>query len=320
MSITVEQVREAQQRIKGIAVQTPLKPAYTLSDKTGRNIWLKMETMQPTGAFKIRGAANAIQALSEEQRRKGVISMSTGNHGKAIAYVCRQLEMRGVICISAQVPKVKIEGMKKLGAEVIVTGKDQDEADVGAREMAVQEGLHFISAFDDPYVIAGQGTIALEILEQQPQLDTLIVPLSGGGLMAGIGVVMKTLRPELQLIGVTMEQGAAMHLSMQAGKLVDVEEVPSLADALTGGIPKDNRYSFPLCAQYVDQSFLVSEEAIAQAMAYALQQERIVLEGGAATTIALLEEKLDQIPGQNIALICSGDNVDMAKLLRLAAK
>ncbi len=320
MSITVEQVREAQQRIKGIAVQTPLKPAYTLSDKTGRNIWLKMETMQPTGAFKIRGAANAIQALSGEQRRKGVISMSTGNHGKAIAYVCRQLEMRGVICISAQVPKVKIEGMKKLGAEVIVTGKDQDEADVGAREMAVQEGLHFISAFDDPYVIAGQGTIALEILEQQPQLDTLIVPLSGGGLMAGIGVVMKTLRPELQLIGVTMEQGAAMHLSMQAGKLVDVEEVPSLADALTGGIPKDNRYSFPLCAQYVDQSFLVSEEAIAQAMAYALQQERIVLEGGAATTIALLEEKLDQIPGQNIALICSGDNVDMAKLLRLAAK
>ncbi len=320
MSITVEQVREAQQRIKGIAVQTPLKPAYTLSDKTGRNIWLKMETMQPTGAFKIRGAANAIQALSEEQRRKGVISMSTGNHGKAIAYVCRQLEMRGVICISAQVPKVKIEGMKKLGAEVIVTGKDQDEADVGAREMAVQEGLHFISAFDDPYVIAGQGTIALEILEQQPQLDTLIVPLSGGGLMAGIGVVMKTLRPELRLIGVTMEQGAAMHLSMQAGKLVDVEEVPSLADALTGGIPKDNRYSFPLCAQYVDQSFLVSEEAIAQAMAYALQQERIVLEGGAATTIALLEEKLDQIPGQNIALICSGDNVDMAKLLRLAAK
>lgn len=320
MSITVEQVREAQQRIKGIAVQTPLKPAYTLSDKTGRNIWLKMETMQPTGAFKIRGAANAIQALSEEQRRKGVISMSTGNHGKAIAYVCRQLEMRGVICISAQVPKVKIEGMKKLGAEVIVTGKDQDEADVGAREMAVQEGLHFISAFDDPYVIAGQGTIALEILEQQPQLDTLIVPLSGGGLMAGIGVVMKTLRPEIRLIGVTMEQGAAMHLSMQVGKLVDVEEVPSLADALTGGIPKDNRYSFPLCAQYVDQSFLVSEEAIAQAMAYALQQERIVLEGGAATTIALLEEKLDQIPGQNIALICSGDNVDMAKLLRLAAK
>lgn len=320
MSITVEQVQEAQQRIKGIAVQTPLKPAYTLSDKTGRNIWLKMETMQPTGAFKIRGAANAIQALSEEQRRKGVISMSTGNHGKAIAYVCRQLEMRGVICISAQVPKVKIEGMKKLGAEVIVTGKDQDEADVGAREMAVQEGLHFISAFDDPYVIAGQGTIALEILEQQPQLDTLIVPLSGGGLMAGIGVVMKTLRPEIQLIGVTMEKGAAMHLSMQAGKLVDVEEVPSLADALTGGIPKDNRYSFPLCAQYVDQSFLVSEEAIAQAMAYALQQERIVLEGGAATTIALLEEKLDQIPGQNMALICSGDNVDMAKLLRLAAK
>lgn len=320
MLITVEQVRVAQQRIKGIAVQTPLKPAYTLSDKTGRNIWLKMETMQPTGAFKIRGAANAIQALSEEQRRKGVISMSTGNHGKAIAYVCRQLGMRGVICISAQVPKVKIEGMKKLGAEVIVTGKDQDEADVGAREMAVQEGLHFISAFDDSYVIAGQGTIALEMLAQQPQLDTLIVPLSGGGLMAGIGVVMKTLRPEIQLIGVTMEQGAAMHLSMQAGKLVDVEEVPSWADALTGGIPKDNQYSFPLCAQYVDQSFLVSEEAIAQAMTYALQQERIVLEGGAATTIALLEEKLDQIPGQNIALICSGDNVDMAKLLRLATK
>ena len=317
MGITLEDIRVARKRIQGIAIQTPLKPAYSLSDKTGRNIWLKMETMQPTGAFKLRGAANAILQLSPAQQQAGVLTMSTGNHGKAIAYVAKKLGIRAVICISEQVPQVKIEGMKKLGVEVRIAGKDQDEADIQARAMAEAEGLRFISAFDDAGVIAGQGTVALEILEQEPSLDTLIIPLSGGGLMAGMGIAAKALKPEVKLIGVSMEEGAAMHLSIQAGHLVEVNEQPSLADALTGGIPPDNRFSFPLCQQYVDRSFLVSEDSIAKAMAYALRWERIVLEGGAATSIACLEEHLQQIPGQNIGLVCTGDNVAITKLMDL---
>ncbi len=315
MEITLEDIKAAAERIKGIACRTPLKPAYTLSEKSGRNVWLKMESMQPTGAFKLRGAANAILQLSPAQRQAGVLTMSTGNHGKAIAYVAKKLGMRAVICISEQVPEVKIQGMKKLGVEVRVVGKDQDEADIQARAMAQSEGLRFISAFDDAGVIAGQGTVALEVLEEEPKIDTMIIPLSGGGLMAGMGLAAKSLKPDLQLIGVSMEQGPAMHLSIQAGHLVEVEEKPSLADALTGGIPPDNQYSFPLCQKIVDRSFLVSEESIAEAMAYALRWERIVLEGGAATAIACLDKHLDEIPGQNIALICTGDNVAIPKLI-----
>ena len=315
MEITLNDIRAAAERIRGIACQTPLKPAYTLSEKSGRNVWLKMENMQPTGAFKLRGAANAILQLSPAQRQAGVLTMSTGNHGKAIAYVAKKLGIRAVICISEQVPEVKIQGMKKLGVEVRVAGKDQDEADIQARAMAQDEGLCFISAFDDAGVIAGQGTVALEVLEQEPDIDTMIIPLSGGGLMAGMGIAAKSMRPNIELIGVTMEHGAAMHLSIQAGHLVEVEEKPSLADALTGGIPADNQYSFPLCQQFVDRSFLVSEESIAEAMAYALRWERIVLEGGAATSIACLDKYLAEIPGQNIALICTGDNVAVPKLV-----
>lgn len=273
--------------------------------------------MQPTGSFKLRGAANAILNLTTAQQKRGVITMSTGNHGKAVAYVTKKLGMRAVICVSEIVPKVKLEGMRKLGVEVLIHGKDQEEADAEAKAISREQGLHYISAFDDPYVIAGQGTIALEILEQQPQIDTIIVPLSGGGLMSGIAIAAKTLRPDIQLIGVSMAHGAAMHLSIKAGEIVDVEELPSLADALTGCIPKDNKYSFRICKKFIDASYLVSEEAIGKAMVYALKNERLILEGGACTPIALLHENLENIQGKNIALICSGDNVDISSLLLL---
>jgi len=318
--ITIEHIREAQKRIAGFAIHTPLKPSYTLSEKTSRQVWLKLENMQPTGAFKLRGAANAIMNLSEAQRQKGVISMSTGNHGKAIAYVARKLGMRAVICVSEQVPEVKLEGMKKLGIEVKISGKDQEEADVIAKKLAQEQGLQFISAFDHPDVIAGQGTIALEILEQKPEIDTMIVPLSGGGLMSGIAIAVRALKPEIKLIGVSMQEGAAMHLSITAGKIIEVEEIPSLADAITGCIPQDNKYSFPICREHVDASYLVSEEAIGRAMVYALKRERLVLEGGGAVPIALLFEKLELIPGKNLALICTGDNVDISVLMELYKK
>ncbi len=315
--LSLSDVLSAQKRITDIVIKSPLKPSYTLSDITGRHVWLKMENMQSTGSFKLRGAANAILNLTAAQQKRGVITMSTGNHGKAVAYVTKKLGMRAVICVSEIVPKVKLEGMSKLGVEVLIHGKDQEEADVKAKAISKEQGLHYISAFDDPYVIAGQGTIALEILEQQPEIDTIIVPLSGGGLMSGIAIAAKTLCPDIQLIGVSMAHGAAMHLSIKAGEIVDVEESPSLADALTGCIPKDNKYSFLICKKYIDASYLVSEEAIGKAMVYALQNERLILEGGACTPIALLNENLENIQGKNIALICSGDNVDISSLLLL---
>ncbi len=318
--ITLEDIREARQRIKDFAIVTALKPTQTLHEATGKNVWLKLENVQPAGSFKLRGAANALLGLSNAKTMHGVVTMSTGNHGRAVSYVAGKLGIRAVICVSELVPQIKIDNMKKLGAEVVVAGKDQEGATAKARQLEKEEGLHYVSAFDDKDVIAGQGTIALEILEQQSQIDTIVAPLSGGGLLSGIAIAAKALKPDITLIGVSMDQGAAMHESIQAGEIVDVVEKPSLADAITGLLPKDNQFTFDICRSLLDSTHLLSENAIAKAMVYALKQERLVLEGAAVTPVALLLEKADEISGKNVALVCSGENVDVSMLLEMAGK
>ncbi|MEM7049612.1 MAG: threonine/serine dehydratase [Acidobacteriota bacterium] len=317
-SPTLASVREARQRIRGLAVETPLKPSYRLGEQVGRPVSLKLETCQPTGAFKIRGAANAVLELPPEARRRGVVTMSSGNHGQALAQVARHLGIPATICVSQQVPENKVEGIRRRGAEVRVVGKDQDEATAFALDLAATQGSTYISPFDEPAVIAGQGTIALEILEQDPKIDTIVVPVSGGGLMGGIALAARALRPEIRLFGVSQDLGPAMYDSIAAGEIVDVVEEPSLADALQGGLPRPNRHTFALCRDLVDDIVLLSEEEIARAMVYAFVEERLVLEGGGAICLgALLEGKLEGRLGQHIAVIVSGDNVDPRKLARL---
>jgi len=191
--IRLNDVFSAQKRISDIITRTPLKPSLYLSKKTGKSVYLKLENMQPSGSFKLRGAANAILSLSKEAITKGIITMSAGNHGKAVAYVAKRIGIEATICVSELVPDHKIEAMEQLGAKVIVAGKDQDDATENALTIAKERGKTFISAFDDPYVIAGQGTIALEILNENPEIDTMLVQLSGGGLMSGIAILKKLL-------------------------------------------------------------------------------------------------------------------------------
>lgn len=318
--ITLSDVFSAQKQIANIITKTPLRSSLSLSEKTGKNVYLKLENMQPSGSFKLRGAANAILNLSEKARARGVITMSAGNHGKAVAYVANKTNIKATICVSELVPDHKIEAMQKLGAEVIIAGKDQDDATENALIMAREKGQTFISAFDDPYVIAGQGTIALEILKENPDIDTMIVQLSGGGLMSGIAVAAKAINPNIKLIGVTIEKGAAMYESIKAGKIVTVEEMPSLADALQGGLPFDNKYTFDICSQNVDSIALIPEEQIEKAMAFGFRCERLVLEGSGAITMApLLFKELNKF-GKNIAAIISGDNVDVNQLMQIVAK
>ncbi len=275
---------------------------------------MKLENFQPTGAFKLRGAANAILSLSEAEKKQGVVTMSTGNHGKAVAYVAKQMGIKAVICISELVPKVKIDAMKDLGATVVIAGKDQGEATEVALQMQTAQGLRYISAFDDPDIIAGQATIGLEIIEQQPAVDTILVPLSGGGLMSGVAFAVKALSPKVRLIGVSLEREPAIYKSIRAGKIVQVEEFESLADALPGPISEDNQYTFEMCRRYVDDILLVSEEQVAQSMAYAYLKESQVLEGGGAVTLGILLDERIKSLGQNIVAICSGNNVDPKKL------
>lgn len=280
-----------------------------MSERTGQDFLLKLENMQPIGAFKLRGALNAVLNLPEGTR--GVTCCSTGNHGRGVAYAAAQRGMRAVICMSALVPQAKVDGIKALGAEVQICGLSQDEALVESRRLVATEGLVEISPFDDRHVIAGQGTIGFEMMEARPDLSTILVPLSGGGLAAGVAVAVKSVNPDAQVIGITMDRGAAMHASIRAGHPVDVEEVPSLADSLGGGIGLNNKLSFQLCRDLLDDIVLVTEEEIYHAMQVLFYEDRIVAEGACVVGIAAtLAGKLPKAHGP-VGTIITGRNLDM---------
>jgi threonine dehydratase len=311
-------IREARSSIAGAVLRTPLVPSAALSAKAGQEILLKLESLQPTGAFKLRGATNAIQRLTDEQRRRGVGCCSTGNHGRAIATAAARLGVRAVVALSALVPATKVRAIEALGAEVRRVGVNQDQAQVEIDRLVREQGLTDIPPFDHPDVIAGQGTIAFELLEDRPDLAAIVVPLSGGGLISGIAIAAKALKPDIRIIGVTMEQGAAMVESLKAGKPIEVAEVASLADSLGGGIGLENRYTFAICRDLVDQTILVSEAEIYRGMQFLFREQRLVTEGGAAVgAAASLAGKL-KLDGPT-AFIISGNNVDPDQFLAVAS-
>lgn len=300
----------ARRAISGVAVETPLVPSPFLEGIAGTEVLLKLEIAQPVGAFKLRGAANAIASLPPDAA--GVTCCSTGNHGRGIAYAAKARGIRAVICMSNLVPKAKVDGIKALGAEVRIAGESQDEAQIESRRLAEEDGLVEVSPFDDPAVIAGQGTIGLELLEQRPDLETILVPLSGGGLAGGIAFAAKRIKPDIRVVGITMERGAAMHESLRAGHPVEVREVASLADSLGGGIGLQNRLSYPLCRDYLDETVLVSEEEIYRALQAHYFEDRLVCEGASAVgAAALMAGRLGRVTGP-VASIVTGRNVDMA--------
>ncbi len=299
----------ARTRIAGTATRTPLVPSPFLSGKAGDDFLLKLETTQATGAFKLRGAANAIFSL--HQNISGVTCCSTGNHGRGVAYAARVRGLRAVICMSRLVPQTKVEGIRALGAEVRIVGTSQDDAQAESQRLAASEGLVEISPFDDIAVVAGQGTIGLELMEERPDIRTILIPLSGGGLAGSVAFAAKRIDPAVRVIGISMDRGAAMHASIRAGRPVEVEEVPSLADSLGGGVGLDNRLSFPLCRDNLDEIVLVSEEEIYRGMQALYYEDRIVAEGASAVgAAALLAGKLGNIAGP-VATIVTGRNVDM---------
>ncbi|MCR9113931.1 MAG: pyridoxal-phosphate dependent enzyme, partial [Rhodobacteraceae bacterium] len=223
MTVTLADIFAAAQVLRGVADCTPLVPSPFMSGRSGHEFLLKLENMQPIGAFKLRGAVNAVAGVAEAA---GVTCCSTGNHGRGVAYAARERGMRAVICMSSLVPQAKVDGIKALGAEVRIVGQSQDDALAEAQRLVAEEGLVEISPFDDPLVIAGQGTIGLEILSKRPDIETILVPLSGGGLAAGVACAAKAIKPDIRVIGITMDRGAAMYQSLRAGHPVEVEELP----------------------------------------------------------------------------------------------
>jgi threonine dehydratase len=301
--------------LRGVADATPFVPSSFMSARTGQEFLLKLEHMQPIGAFKLRGAMNAVMALPDDCA--GVTCCSTGNHGRGVAYAAARRGMRAVICMSELVPEAKVDGIRALGAEVHICGQSQDDALAESLRLVAAEGLVEISPFNDAHVIAGQGTIGLEMLQARPDLDTLLVPLSGGGLAAGVAVAAKTINPQIKVIGITMERGAAMHASLRAGHPVEVTEVPSLADSLGGGIGMNNKLSFAMCRDLLDDTVLVTEEEIRDALQVLYFEDRIIAEG--ASVVGLAAALAGKLPGPKgpVGTIITGRNPDMRQFHRI---
>jgi len=316
-TITLRDIYRARHAIAPLVRRTPLVQSSALSQHIGASVYLKLETVHDMGAFKIRGATYRLQNLTEEERRRGVIAISTGNHGRGVAYAAKRMGIRAVVCMSKIVSEDKVREIRGLGAEVRILGNNFDDTRAEAERLVAKEGFVMVEPFDDPYVIAGQGTIGLEILEDLPEVDTVLVPVGGGGLISGIAIALKSAESIIRVIGVSMERGATMYESQKAGKPVEVEELQTLADNLGGGIGLNNRYTFKLVQKYVDDIITVSEEQIVAAMKYAYEKERLVTEGAAAVGIAVLLNNLVDDIGRRVVIIISARNVNIEVFLRI---
>lgn len=320
LGVTLRDIYRARQRIAAVVTRTPVISSPLLSERVGVSVYLKAESLQKTGSFKIRGAANKMLSLTTEEQARGVITVSSGNHGRAVAFVAHQLGINATICMSTRVPRNKLEAIKHLGAEVVVTGDSYEEAEIHTLALQEERGLTMVDPFDDPLVIAGQGTIGLELLEDLPEVDTVIVPLSGGGLISGVALALKSASPSIRVIGVTMDRAPVMYHSLRAGAPIEMEEEDTIADALVGNIGVNNKYTFRIVQEYVDDTVLVSDEEIAAAMAFALEKHHLVVEGGGAVGVAALLHQRAGGLGQNVVVVVSGSNVSLPLLLNIAQK
>ncbi|TDY17090.1 threonine dehydratase [Paraburkholderia sp. BL6665CI2N2] len=308
--IDLKDIEKARYRLKGHIETTVLASSFQLSEVTGVSVGLKLEHHQKTGSFKFRGATNAIMALSADERSRGVVAASTGNHGRALAFAARRAGARAVICMSRLVPQNKILEIRRLGADVRIVGNSQDDAQEEVDRLVGENGLVMVPPFDHPDIVAGQGTIGIEIVEAMPDVAAVLVPLSGGGLAAGVAAAVKGLRPATRMIGVTMDRGAAMKVSLDCARPVKVEEFSSLADSLGGGIGLENTITFPMCHALLDDVVLVTEQEIAAGIRHAYEHEREIVEGAGAVGIAAVLARKVTSKGP-LAIVLSGRNIDM---------
>jgi len=310
--VTLSAIKEARQRIQGSIVVTPFVHSEKFSQQTGNSVFLKLENLQMTGAFKERGALNKILLLSDEERRRGVIAASAGNHAQAVAYHATKRGIKAQICMPLTTPLVKVSATRGYGAEVILAGANYDEACEEAVRRSKQFGLTFIHPFDDEAVIAGQGTLGLEMLEQHGDLDALIIPVGGGGLIAGIACAVKETNPKIKVIGVQSSRLASMKAAVDKKELVTLPANKTIADGIA--VRSAGTLTFPLVQKYVDDIVLVDEEEIASAILQLLEKEKMLAEGaGAAATAALLNKKPPN-HGQKLGVLVSAGNIDVSLL------
>jgi threonine dehydratase len=314
--VTLKEVEEAADRIRGVALQTPLLPFPELSERVGGEVRLKCENLQRAGSFKARGATNFVAQLTPEELQRGVITYSSGNHGQALALASKAMGVRAVVVMPTTAPPVKVEGAKRLGAEVVLEGTTSEHRLRRAEAIAEADGLTMAPPFEHPFVIAGQGTVGLEIAQDWPEVDLVLVPIGGGGLVSGTGLALKAMLPQVKVVGIEAAGAPTMRAALDAGRPVDLASVDTIADGLKPVRVGD--LTFEHAQHFMDDVVLVDDEKIREAAALLLGRRKIVVEfSGAAPVGALLAGSVDA-KGKNVAVVLSGGNLDPSHMTELA--
>ena len=313
--ITLEDVQQARRRIADRIYLSPCARSETFSRLTGCTAFLKLENLQMTGAYKERGALNKLLTLAPADRERGLIAASAGNHAQAVAYHAGRLGVKAVIVMPETTPIMKVANTRDHGARVVLHGANYDEAYAEARRLEREDSLTFVHPFDDPVVIAGQGTLGLEILEQVPDLDAVVVPVGGGGLVSGIATAVKALAPQVRVIGVETEVLPCMLAAIEANEIVTLEAASTLADGIA--VKRAGELTFEHVKRYVDEIVTVSEEEIASAILYLLEKEKAVVEGAGAVGVAAMMHRKARLPGKRVCAVVSGGNIDVNVVARV---
>jgi len=306
----LKDIYAARRRIHTRIRETPLEHSPFLSELCGGEVWLKLENLQLTGSFKIRGALNKLLQLSDEAKERGVITASSGNHAQGVGYAARELGVDTTIVVPSNTPEVKIEAIRLYGVELIVHGEEYMDAERLARRMEREEGRTFVSAYNDLDVIAGQGTIGLEMVVEKPNLDVVLVPVGGGGLISGVACVFKATQGGAEILGVQSFASPVMYESIRQGRIVDIELEESVAEGLHGGI-EEGSVTFDLCRSLVDDFILVREETIKDAIRLLLAHQHQVVEGAGAVGVAAIMEDQNRFRDRRVGVVVSGGNIGL---------
>ena len=307
------EILKSEERIRPYIRRTPFISSASFAELIDTEVWFKLESLQITGSFKARGAVNKLLSLSDDKRENGVISASTGNHGAAVAYGAQQLDIQCTIYVPKDTSSAKLENMNLYGAEIEHYGNDCIDCEKKGRDESNKTGKTYISPYNDPYVIAGQGTVGVEIEDQGDKLDVLIVSLGGGGLISGVASYLKSTWPDIHVIGCSPKNSAVMIHSMQAGKILDLESKPTLSDGTAGGVEKDS-ITFPICCEMIDETVLVTEEEIKEAMILYMKHEHQLLEGAAGAAVAAMLQKKQNLKEKKVGVVICGGNFSLNTL------
>lgn len=314
--LQISEIFNAKAVLQGVARTTSLIPAPKINPDA--QVYLKTENLQLTGSFKLRGAYYKISQLSDEEKARGVIACSAGNHAQGVALGAQRNGIKAIICLPAGAPMSKVEATRSYGAEVCLVPGVYDDAYAKAIELQKEHGYTFVHPFDDPKVIAGQGTIGLEILEQLPDVEAVVVPVGGGGLISGVAFAIKTLRPEIKVYGVQSAGAPSMEHSLKDGRIERLSEVSTIADGIAVKEPGVN--TFDMCARYVDEIVTVSDDEIAAAILALIEQQKLVAEGAGAVSVAAVMYNKVPVRGKKVVCLVSGGNIDVSMLSRVITR